>query len=118
MKRHAAAAALLFALACERAAPVVATGGDAERGRALVAAYQCGVCHAIPGVRGARGTVGPPLAGFARRSFIGGQVPNTAENLIRWIQDPPALAPDTAMPAIGLGDAQARDVAAFLYELR
>jgi cytochrome c2 len=94
------------------------TGGDARAGRETIAAYQCGVCHAIPGVRGARGVVGPPLDRFALRSFIGGRVPNTPENLVRWVMDPGALAPGTAMPAVGLDEQQARDVAAYLYGLR
>lgn len=112
-------AALAALPACQRAtAPAVATGGDAERGRALITAYDCGVCHTIPGVRGARGVVGPPLDRFGLRSYIGGVVPNTPDNLVRWIQDPRAIAPATAMPALGLAEPQARDVAAYLYELR
>lgn len=118
MKPRRLAAALLLASACGPAPPVVPTGGEPERGRALIASYQCGVCHTIPGVRGARGVVGPPLTRFALRSYIGGQAPNTPANLIRWIQDPSALAPGTAMPAIGVDEQQARDIAAYLYELR
>jgi cytochrome c2 len=114
-----AAAALAFAGGCERGERVVVpTGGDPERGRTLIAAYDCGACHAIPGVRGARGVVGPPLDRFALRSYIGGRAPNTPENLVRWVQDPSALAPGTAMPKIGLDEQEARDVAAYLYELR
>ena len=115
----AAGLALAALLACgegDRANAV--PGGDAERGRQLVAAYHCGACHAIPGVRGARGVVGPPLGGFARRSFIGGEVPNNPQNLVRWVEDPTAIEPRTAMPALGLDERQARDVAAYLYELR
>jgi cytochrome c len=115
---RAAGAALWLCLACAREAPPPPTGGDPEAGRATIAAYQCGVCHTIPGVRGARGVVGPPLTGFALRSFIGGRVPNNPENLVRWVMDPSALAPGTAMPTIGLDERQARDVAAYLYRLR
>ena len=122
IRKHSGRAVLLAALlataGCERPAPAIATGGDAARGRALIAAYQCGACHEIPGVRGARGTVGPPLTRFGLRSYIGGRAPNTPENLIRWIQDPSALAPGTAMPDMGISEPQARDVAAYLYALR
>jgi cytochrome c1 len=76
------------------------------------------VCHTIPGVLGARGIVGPPLTAFAHRAFIGGTIPNTPTNLVRWVLDPPAVDPRTAMPDLGLREQQARDVAAFLYTLR
>lgn len=109
---------LLAAAGCQRPAPLVRTGGDPERGRKVIAAYDCGMCHTIPGVRGARGVVGPPLTRFGLRSYIGGHAPNTPENLIRWLQDPNSLAPGTAMPALDLDEQDARDVAAYLYALR
>jgi cytochrome c1 len=72
----------------------------------------------IPGIKGADGLVGPPLILFARRTYVAGELPNTPDNLIRWIRDPPAVEPRTAMPALGLTEQQARDVAAYLYTLR
>jgi cytochrome c2 len=95
----------------------VAIGGDPARGQAQVEVRHCGACHRIPDVTGAAGVVGPSLAGFARRSFIAGELPNTPENLVPWIRDPHALERGTAMPALGLDEGQARDVAAFLYTL-
>ncbi|HEY7384201.1 MAG TPA: c-type cytochrome [Beijerinckiaceae bacterium] len=92
-------------------------GADPERGRALIRAYGCGTCHSIDGVRGARGTVGPPLNAFAQRSVVAGILPNTPRVLVSWLMDPPALDPRTAMPAMGLDGRQARDVAAYLYTL-
>jgi len=88
------------------------------RGEQVIRAYGCGACHTIPGVRGANGVVAPPLTSFAQRTFIGGEIPNTPQNLVRWIRDPHSVEPRTAMPALGLSDQQARDVAAYLYELR
>jgi cytochrome c len=96
----------------------VATGGDPSRGRALVAERHCGVCHDIGDVTGAHGVVGPPLDGFARRSYLAGGSPNTPDNLVRFIRAPHELQPGTAMPALGLDDEQARAVAAYLYTLR
>jgi cytochrome c1 len=69
----------------------------------------------MPGVPNADGLVGPPLAGFARRTVIGGVLPNTPPNLIIWLRDPQAVTPGNAMPNVGLTDAQARDIAAYLY---
>lgn len=92
--------------------------GDPERGRTIIASYACGVCHSIPGIRGAHGIVGPPLAQFARRQFIAGVVPNHPATLVRWVKDPPSLSPQTGMPDMGLTDEEARHVAAYLYTLR
>lgn len=94
------------------------TGGQAARGAALIEAKGCGACHTIPGIRGAEGVVAAPLTTFARRTFIAGELPNTPENLVRWVRDPRSVEPHTAMPAVGLTDQQARDIAAYLYELR
>ena len=80
-------------------------------------AYGCGSCHAIPGVRGAEGVAGPPLAGWARRAFIAGALPNRPEHLVRWIADPQAVEPGTAMPDVGAPDQDARDMAAYLFTL-
>jgi cytochrome c2 len=93
------------------------TGGDPDRGRAAIAHRPCGACHEIPGVTGAKARVGPPLTHFAGRVFIGGRVQNTPDNLIRWIEDPHAIDKDSAMPPMGIGEAEARDIAAYLYTL-
>jgi cytochrome c len=117
------ALALLFlSIACEggKKTNVVAvyTGGDAQRGANLIENYRCGACHMIPGIHNADGLVGPPLMLFSRRTFIAGELPNTPENLVRWIRSPKSVEPGTAMPALGLSDQEARDVAAYLYTLR
>lgn len=93
-------------------------GGDARRGAAVIEQYGCGSCHTIPGVRNANGLVGPPLLWWSRRTFIAGEIPNTPENLVRWIRAPQSVEVATAMPALGLSDQQARDAAAYLYTLR
>jgi cytochrome c2 len=92
--------------------------GHAANGRTYMEAAGCGSCHMIPGVVNARGMVGPSLEHFAQRSFIAGEVPNTTENLVRWIVSPPSIEPNTAMPVLGVTRTQARDIAAYLYQLR
>jgi len=92
-------------------------GGDAERGRRALAAYGCGGCHTIPGVPGARARVGPPLTDFADRAYVAGRLPNQPAELVRWIRDPQGVSPGTAMPNLGVGEAAARDIAAYLYTL-
>lgn len=115
-------AVCLVCIGCERGRSVptytVATGGDARRGAQLIRDFGCGSCHTIPGISSAHGLVAAPLDYFSRRTFIAGQLPNTPVNLVRWIVDPSAVEPGTAMPRLGLSEQQARDVAAYLYTLR
>jgi cytochrome c2 len=92
-----------------------ATGGDPRRGEAMFIQYGCGSCHALENVREATGSVGPPLDGIAGRVIIGGHLANTPENMERWIRDPQHVSPGTAMPDLGVGEGDARDITAFLY---
>jgi cytochrome c2 len=94
------------------------TGGDPERGPDLMRKYGCQTCHTIPGVVGANGLVGPPLAGIASRSYIAGVLPNAPDNMLRWIRDPKAVDPLTAMPNTGVTPSDARHIVAYLYTLR
>lgn len=92
-------------------------GGDPERGRALIAGYGCGSCHHVPGVPGAQGRVGPSFAGFADRAFIAGSLPNEPAQVVNWIRFPQQVRPGTAMPTLGVSEADAGDIAAYLYTL-
>ena len=93
--------------------------GNAERGRTLAAQYGCNVCHAVPGVDGPQGSLGPSLAGIASRPTISvGVVQNTPANLAQFIQNPASLNPQSSMPPIGLPDADAKDIAAYLLTLK
>ena len=92
-----------------------AVGGDTRRGEAMFIQYGCGSCHALKSVRGATGSVGPPLDGIAVRAIIGGHLANTPDNMQRWIRDPQHVAPGTAMPDLNVGGQDARDITAFLY---
>jgi cytochrome c len=92
-------------------------GGDPGRGAAVIQSVGCGACHTIPGIDGAEGVVGPPLNRWANRSYIAGKLPNAPRNLIQWVMDAPSIEPSTAMPNLDLTEAQARDVAAYLYTL-
>jgi cytochrome c len=101
----------------ERAARSM-TGGDPHRGRAAISRYGCSACHTIPGVAGATALVGPPLDRIASRSYIAGVMPNTPDNMIRWIENPPGVDRMTAMPNLGVTDSDARDIASYLYTLK
>ncbi len=93
-------------------------GGDATQGQQAIQRYGCGTCHVIPGIAGANGTVGPPLEAYARRKYIAGTLTNTPDHLIAWIQNPQTIEPGTAMPNMGIGERDARDIAAYLATLR
>ncbi|HEX3130970.1 MAG TPA: c-type cytochrome [Thermoanaerobaculia bacterium] len=94
------------------------TGGEPERGRALIRGYGCQTCHTVPGVPGADGMVGPPLDRIASRTYLAGRLPNTPQNLMRWIRDPQGISPGTAMPNLHVSEKDGRDIAAFLYTLK
>ena len=117
----AAVAAVTLLAGCRGGATelayIPATGGNPATGAAVIERYGCGSCHMIPGIKGARGLVGPPLLLFARRTYIAGELPNSEENLIRWIRDPQSVEPGTAMPTLGLREDEARNAAAYLYTL-
>lgn len=109
-----AACALLAG--CAEASPDVP--GDRENGRLLLRQFGCGHCHEIPGVADARGRTGPPLARVGGRAYLGGVLPNTPANMARFIRDPRRFDPRTTMPALGVTEAHARDMVAYLQEAR
>lgn len=94
-------------------APIVL--GDAARGRQAIEKYGCGGCHTIPGVRRARGNVGPALTGLSARPYLAGSLVNHPANLVDWVREPRRLDPRTVMPDLGVTESDARDIAAFLY---
>lgn len=118
----AVAAVLCAPLAgCDKRAepvPLAVPAGDASMGKRLMEQYQCGSCHTIPGVGAATGSAGPPLDKFGRRSYIAGRFPNLPGTLADWLVDPPAMKPGTTMPDLGVSQAEARHMAAYLYTLR
>lgn len=99
-----------------RAVAVALTGGDPSLAPTIFRRYGCGGCHVIPGIAGADGKVAGPLTGLRQRVYIGGVLNNTPDNLIQWIVLPQRFSPKTAMPATGISEAEARHLAAYLYE--
>ena len=92
--------------------------GDPARGVAAMHQYACATCHTIPGVVGAAAHVGPPLAGVGDRKFLGGRLPNSPENLVKWIRHPREVSPQSLMPDLGVTEQHARDMAAYLLTLK
>jgi cytochrome c2 len=98
--------------------PPPAVAGDPENGKLLLRQFACGSCHAIPGVAAANGKVGPPLGGVAGRVYLAGVLPNTPETMAAFIREPQKADPKTAMPDMGVAEAHARDMVAYLYTLK
>ncbi|HEV7889657.1 MAG TPA: c-type cytochrome [Pyrinomonadaceae bacterium] len=94
------------------------TGGDTRRGVEAIRRYGCATCHTIPGVPGATALVGPNLQQVASRMYLAGVLPNTPDNMVRWIQHPRDVDPLTAMPNLNVTDGDARDIASYLYTLK
>ena len=118
--RSIVVALTLATSACESGGPVLrlrVADGSPSRGQQTLARHGCGGCHVIPGVPGARGRVGPSLAGFAERSFIAGGLPNAPATVVRWIRTPQQIRPGTVMPNLGVPERDARDIVAYLYTL-
>jgi cytochrome c1 len=102
----------------QRDKAIAITGGDPENAPLSLVQYGCTSCHVIPNMPNASGYVGPSLVDIGKRVYIGGVLTNTPENLIRWIVNPRAIDPQSAMPATGISEPEARDVAAYLYSIR
>lgn len=85
-----------------------------QEARNLFQQYVCSTCHRIPGVVGADTDVGPPLSDMWQRVYVAGVVPNTDENLRRWIRSPTTLKPQTTMPDLGVGEMHAALMAWYL----
>ena len=88
-----------------------------SEGPLMLRQYACVGCHLIPGVTGSDTHVGPPLSGLADRATLAGRLPNTTDNLVRWIREPQAVKPGTAMPDMGVSEAHAREMAGYLRTL-
>lgn len=91
----------------------------AERGRELFfsPAAGCYACHAIKATP-AVGDVGPDLTHMGSRLSIGAAtLPNTSENLAKWILNPQAFKPGNLMPATPLAADDLDALVAYLESL-
>ena len=101
-----------------RLTPVPGLPGDPEAGRRAFLATGCGGCHTVTGSEGASGLAGPILTNVVLRPTLAGEsIPMSPETMTRWLLDPAAVKPGTAMPNVGLEEQEARDLTAYLYSL-
>jgi cytochrome c oxidase subunit 2 len=86
-----------------------------SEGAKLFLAKGCIACHALNAYDAPKGMVGPNLANVGARSYIAaGTLKNTDENLARWIRDPQAIKKGVLMPNLGVTEAEAQALVAYL----
>ena len=94
------------------------TSDAADAGRRIFETTACINCHTVTGTM-AHGRFGPDLTHLMSRDTIAsGAVPNSPENLRRWIRNPAALKPGCRMPAMDLPDQEVSAITAYLETLR
>jgi cytochrome c oxidase subunit II len=90
-------------------------GAEYASGEKLFTAKGCVACHSLYAVNAPKGMVGPNLANVGSRSYIAaGTLKNTDENLAHWIRDPQGVKKGVLMPNLGVTQAEAQALVAFL----
>lgn len=80
----------------------------APSGETLFTRKACVGCHVLKGHKEAKGSLGPDLSKVSKTW--------TREDLVAWIRDPQARKPDSAMPTLGLTQAEAEAIADYLLD--
>ena len=88
------------------------------RGRDVFSQRTCIMCHSVAGTP-AGSRVGPELTHIATRpSLAAGWLPNTRENLARWITNPQLIKPGVRMPPNPLSAADMNALLDYLGTLK
>ena len=105
-------------IASQRRGPVTpAPGTPAAEGAELFTSKGCGGCHTVEGV--SEGKVGPNLTHFASRtSFAGSMFDMNADNIAKWLRDPPGVKPGSKMPNLNLSADETSKLVAYLQTLQ
>jgi cytochrome c oxidase subunit 2 len=91
---------------------------SAMHGQSVFMQRTCIMCHSINGTPAGSG-VGPELSHIASRpSIAAGSLPNTRENLGRWILNPQLIKPGVRMPANPLSPADMNALLDYLETLK
>ena len=94
--------------------PTTTKAYSRERTQIMFRQYACDNCHVIAGMVGPNTHVGPSLANWKERGYIGGILPNTRDNLVRWIVAPQSISPHTMMPDLDVIEPHAQHMAHYL----
>ena len=91
---------------------------EAAKGAEVFREKNCVNCHSIAGLM-TRGRVAPDLTHVGSRTTLAaGTLPNTPENLAKWLKDPQSVKMGVLMPDIGLNTDQIKDLTAYLEGLK
>ncbi|HEX2219274.1 MAG TPA: c-type cytochrome, partial [Gemmatimonadales bacterium] len=97
------------------AAAPPARSAEYAAGEKLFLTKGCIGCHSLQAVGAPKGLIGPNLANVGSRAYIAaGWLPNTDENLERWIREPQAVKKGVLMPNLGVTVEEARALRAYL----
>jgi cytochrome c oxidase subunit II len=94
-----------------------APAGDQQyaQGEKLFTGKGCIACHSFVAANAPKGMVGPNLGNIGARSYLAaGTLKNTDENLARWIRDPQGIKKGVLMPNLGVTEAEAQALVAYL----
>jgi len=96
-------------------AAAAASSPQYAEGEKLFTAKGCIACHSLVAVNAPKGMVGPNLANVGARSHIAaGTLKNTDQNLAHWIRDPQGIKKGVLMPNLGVTEAEAQALVAYL----
>lgn len=96
-------------------APAAMADPKVAQGEQLFMTKTCIACHSLNSIGTPKGMSGPNLAGIGRRKMIaGGWLPNTDENLHRWIKTPQAVKEGVLMQVPEMTDAEVDALVAYL----
>lgn len=103
----------------QQQAPAATPQSDAvAQGRKQFETQACINCHAVNGTV-ANGRFGPDLTHLmSRETLASGAMPNTPENLAKWIDDPDTFKHGSLMPSMHLTKTQIDQITAYLVTLK
>jgi len=97
------------------AAAAPAGASDTTAGAQLFMMKGCVGCHSLDATKPMG--IGPNLAGIGRRRYIAaGWMESTDANLTHWIQHPQLMKPGVIMPELGVTEAEAQALVAYLRQ--
>jgi cytochrome c oxidase subunit 2 len=96
-------------------APAAMADPKVAEGEKYFASKGCIGCHSLNSVGAPKGMIGPNLGGIGVRKMIaGGWLPNTDENLHRWIKTPQLVKTGVLMQVPEMTDAEVDALVAYL----
>ena len=91
---------------------------DVQAGKQVFLSNSCVNCHRIGGTS-AEGSYAPDLTHLmSRDTLASGIIPNTRENLLRWVRDPQSIKAGCLMPAFKLDEPDVERLVDYLATLR